>query len=105
MLPDVRAASSGMPAGAEDIAYFVILKTRREHVGGAVATGIDDENDRTLVDLADVIAGLAPRARTPVRECSPDLHRFLGRGFPFDEFVFLLLAHARRQRGIAQGGA
>ena len=71
MIPDVGAAGAGVVVHAEDRAEPVILEAGGEDVGGAVAERVGDEDDRALIDLADVVAAAGSVSGKPCEKPAP----------------------------------
>src|SRR5260370_24999547 len=90
-----------MTAGAENASDVVILEAGGEHVGCAVASGIDDQHDRTLVSLSDRIAKVGRSQRKSLRERGANFDRLFGRGLPRRKLP-VLLAHLQREVRVDQ---
>ena len=73
--PHIGAAGAGVVVGAEDGADLVVAETGGENIRGAVAARIGDQDDRTIITLADVVAELRRRDRKTGRKGRAGLGR------------------------------
>jgi hypothetical protein len=61
--PDIRAAGSRIVARAENLTDFVVLESGGKNIGRTIGQGIGDEQDRAIIDLTYLIAGILIRKR------------------------------------------
>jgi hypothetical protein len=77
MRPDIGATGTGVFLDTQHGTDGVILKSRREHIGGAVTESVGNQDARTEVDLSQIVGGSLRSDRKTRRENGAGLHGLL----------------------------